>query len=152
MTRRVITAGVPQLRGMSSGKVGLGPASSFAPQANWRRADGADEFQIPGRARRPSDHLQEASGSEGTQRGPSLDEGSKDVRPKGKRGRKVSSVLESRRGRLSGRQRARRLHALRRSTQGWCAGPTAAEAGTGAAGLPSPSARYLNRLKSRAIS
>ncbi|XP_054576349.1 spartin isoform X3 [Eptesicus fuscus] len=62
--------------------------SDLRLQANWNRAEGENEFQIPGRARCPSDQLKEASGSDLGQLDPSLDQGSKDVRHKGKRGKK----------------------------------------------------------------
>uniref|UniRef100_A0A9L0STK9 Spartin n=1 Tax=Equus caballus TaxID=9796 RepID=A0A9L0STK9_HORSE len=61
--------------------------SDLRLQANWIRAEGENEFQIPGRARCPSDQLKEASGS-----GTSLDQGNKDVRPKGKRGKKAKDT------------------------------------------------------------
>ncbi|KAF5916393.1 hypothetical protein HPG69_017627 [Diceros bicornis minor] len=61
--------------------------SDLRLQANWNRAEGENEFQIPGRARYPSDQLKEAGG-----RGPSLDQGSKDVRHKGKRGKKAKDT------------------------------------------------------------
>ncbi|ELK09274.1 spartin isoform X2 [Pteropus alecto] len=38
--------------------------SDLRLQANWNRAEGENEFQIPGRARSPSDQLKEASGSD----------------------------------------------------------------------------------------
>ncbi|XP_054576347.1 spartin isoform X2 [Eptesicus fuscus] len=52
--------------------------SDLRLQANWNRAEGENEFQIPGRARCPSDQLKEASGSDLGQLDPSLDQGSKD--------------------------------------------------------------------------
>ncbi|XP_057389129.1 spartin isoform X3 [Balaenoptera acutorostrata] len=60
--------------------------SDLRLQANWDRAEGENEFQIPGRSRCPSNQLKEASGTDVRQ----LDPGSKDVRHKGKRGKKVS--------------------------------------------------------------
>ncbi|EPY82822.1 spartin isoform b [Camelus ferus] len=59
--------------------------SDLRLQANWDRAEGENEFQIPGRSRCPSDQLKEASGTDVRQ----LDQGNKDVRHKGKRGKKV---------------------------------------------------------------
>ncbi|XP_070265358.1 spartin isoform X2 [Myotis yumanensis] len=61
-------------------------------QANWNRAEGENEFQIPGRARCPSDQLKEASVSDVGQLDPSLDQGSKDIRHKGKRGKKAKGT------------------------------------------------------------
>uniref|UniRef100_A0A2K6G9H5 Spartin n=1 Tax=Propithecus coquereli TaxID=379532 RepID=A0A2K6G9H5_PROCO len=61
-------------------------------QTNWYRAEEENEFQIPGRTRHPSDQLREASGTDVRQLGPSLDQGNKDVRHKGKRGKKASWV------------------------------------------------------------
>ncbi|XP_036152824.1 spartin isoform X2 [Myotis myotis] len=58
------------------------------PHANWNRAEGENEFQIPGRARCRSDQLREASVSDVGQLDPSLDQGSKDIHHKGKRGKK----------------------------------------------------------------
>lgn len=66
--------------------------SDLRLQANWNRAEGENEFQIPGRARHPSDQLKEASGSDVGQLGPSLEQGSNDVRLKGKRGKKVKGT------------------------------------------------------------
>ncbi|XP_024611344.1 spartin isoform X2 [Neophocaena asiaeorientalis asiaeorientalis] len=57
-------------------------------QANWDRAEGENEFQIPGRSRCPSNQLKEASGTDVRQ----LDPGSKDVRHKGKRGKKTKGT------------------------------------------------------------
>uniref|UniRef100_G1PJQ5 Spartin n=1 Tax=Myotis lucifugus TaxID=59463 RepID=G1PJQ5_MYOLU len=62
--------------------------SHLSIKANWNRAEGENEFQIPGRARCPSDQLKEASVSDVGQLDPSLDQGSKDIRHKGKRGKK----------------------------------------------------------------
>lgn len=62
-------------------------------QANWNRAEGEDEFQIPGRASHPSEPRKEASGPDvrhSGSSGSSLDQGSKDARHKGKRGKKAS--------------------------------------------------------------
>nr|XP_012603578.1 spartin [Microcebus murinus]XP_012603579.1 spartin [Microcebus murinus]XP_012603580.1 spartin [Microcebus murinus] len=66
--------------------------SDLRLQANWHRAEEENEFQIPGRTRHPSDQLREASGTDVTQLGPSLDQGNKDVRHKGKRGKKVKDT------------------------------------------------------------
>uniref|UniRef100_A0A8D1IGS0 Spartin n=1 Tax=Sus scrofa TaxID=9823 RepID=A0A8D1IGS0_PIG len=65
--------------------------SDLRLQANWDRAEGENEFQIPGRSRCPSDQLREASGTDVRQ----LDQGSKDVRHKGKRGKKESKAKGS---------------------------------------------------------
>ncbi|XP_026972301.1 spartin isoform X2 [Sagmatias obliquidens] len=62
--------------------------SDLRLQANWDRAEGENEFQIPGRSRCPSNQLKEASGIEVRQ----LDPGSKDVRHKGKRGKKTKGT------------------------------------------------------------
>ncbi|XP_059936177.1 spartin [Mesoplodon densirostris] len=62
--------------------------SDLRLQANWDRAEGANEFQIPGRPRCPSNQLKEASGADVRQ----LDPGSKDVRHKGKRGKKTKGT------------------------------------------------------------
>lgn len=62
--------------------------SDLRLQANWNWAEGENEFQIPGRARCPFDQPKEASGSDVGQLDPSLDQGSKDVRHKGKWGKK----------------------------------------------------------------
>ncbi|XP_067569429.1 spartin isoform X2 [Pseudorca crassidens] len=62
--------------------------SDLRLQANWDRAEGENEFQIPGRSRCPSNQLKEASGTEVRQ----LDPGSKDVRHKGKRGKKTKGT------------------------------------------------------------
>nr|XP_054361874.1 spartin [Mirounga angustirostris] len=66
--------------------------SDLRLQANWNRAEGKNEFQIPGRARCSSDQLKEASGTDVRQLGPSLDQDNKDVRHKGKRGKKVKDT------------------------------------------------------------
>lgn len=66
--------------------------SDLRLQANWNRAEGENEFQIPGRARSPSDPLKEASGSDVRQLDPSLDQGNKDARHKGKRGKKAKGT------------------------------------------------------------
>ncbi|MBZ3874435.1 Spartin [Sciurus carolinensis] len=60
--------------------------SDLRLQANWNRAEGENEFQIPGRARRPSDQLKEEAS------GISLDQGNKDVRHRGKRGKKTKDT------------------------------------------------------------
>uniref|UniRef100_A0A8C3WCD7 Spartin n=1 Tax=Catagonus wagneri TaxID=51154 RepID=A0A8C3WCD7_9CETA len=65
--------------------------SDLRLQANWDRAEGEDEFQIPGRSRYPSDQSREASGTDVRQ----VDQGSKDVRHKGKRGKKESKAKGS---------------------------------------------------------
>ncbi|XP_061026997.1 spartin isoform X2 [Eubalaena glacialis] len=62
--------------------------SDLRLQANWDRAEGENEFQIPGRSRCPSNQLKEASGTDVRQ----LDPGSKDVRHKGKRGKKTKGT------------------------------------------------------------
>ncbi|KAB1267537.1 Spartin [Camelus dromedarius] len=62
--------------------------SDLRLQANWDRAEGENEFQIPGRSRCPSDQLKEASGTDVRQ----LDQGNKDVRHKGKRGKKAKGT------------------------------------------------------------
>ncbi|XP_036311438.1 spartin isoform X2 [Pipistrellus kuhlii] len=62
--------------------------SDLRLQANWNQAEGENEFQIPGRVRCPSDQLKESSGFDVGQLDPSLDQGIKDVRHKGKRGKK----------------------------------------------------------------
>ncbi|XP_070319247.1 spartin isoform X1 [Odocoileus virginianus] len=59
--------------------------SDLRLQTNWDRAEGENEFQIPGRSGSASDQLKEASGTDVRQ----LDPGSKDVRHKGKRGKKI---------------------------------------------------------------
>lgn len=66
--------------------------SDLRLQSNWNRAEGENEFQIPGRARCSSDQLKEASGSDVGQLGPSWNQGSKDVRLKGKRGKKAKDT------------------------------------------------------------
>ncbi|XP_036760869.2 spartin isoform X2 [Manis pentadactyla] len=66
--------------------------SDLRLQANWNRAEGEDEFQIPGRARSSSDQLKEASDTDVRQLGPSLDQDSKDVHHKGKRGKKAKGT------------------------------------------------------------
>ncbi|ERE90804.1 spartin isoform 1 [Cricetulus griseus] len=61
--------------------------SDLRLQANWNRAEGEDEFQIPGRARHPSESPKEASGTyvrQAGSSGSSIDQGSKDARRKGK--------------------------------------------------------------------
>ncbi|XP_002720632.1 spartin [Oryctolagus cuniculus] len=65
--------------------------SDLRLQANWNRAEGENEFQIPGRTRHPSDQLKEASDTDVRQLGPT-DQGSKDVRLKGKRGKKTKDT------------------------------------------------------------
>lgn len=60
--------------------------SDLRLQANWHRAEGENEFQIPGRARRPSDQLKEEASAT------SLDQGNKDVRHRGKRGKKTKDT------------------------------------------------------------
>lgn len=69
--------------------------SDLRLQANWNRAEGEDEFQIPGRARHPSEPRKEASGTDIRQSGSSdssIDQGSKDARHKGKRGKKTKDT------------------------------------------------------------
>nr|XP_058165464.1 LOW QUALITY PROTEIN: spartin-like [Dasypus novemcinctus] len=66
--------------------------SDLRLQANWNRAEGESEFQIPGRMRHSSDQLKEASGTDVRQLGPSLDQGNKDVRHKEKRGKKAKNT------------------------------------------------------------
>uniref|UniRef100_K9IM58 Spartin n=1 Tax=Desmodus rotundus TaxID=9430 RepID=K9IM58_DESRO len=63
--------------------------SDLRLQANWDRAEGEDEFQIPGQARGPAGPRKDASGPDGRRMGASSDQGGKDVRPKGKRGKKA---------------------------------------------------------------
>ncbi|XP_036994642.2 spartin [Artibeus jamaicensis] len=63
--------------------------SDLRLQANWDRAEGEAEFQIPGRARGPADPQKDASGPGGRRRGPSSDGGGKEVRPTGKQGTKA---------------------------------------------------------------
>ncbi|XP_021092069.1 spartin [Heterocephalus glaber] len=58
--------------------------SDLRLQANWNRAEGENEFQIPGRTRYPSDQVKEASGSDVSQLDPSLGQGNKDVHHKRK--------------------------------------------------------------------
>ncbi|XP_005077515.1 spartin isoform X1 [Mesocricetus auratus] len=66
--------------------------SDLRLQANWNGAEGEDEFQIPGRARHPSEPRKDASGAADVRQaaswGSSVDQGSKDARHKGKRGKK----------------------------------------------------------------
>uniref|UniRef100_A0A8C6E145 Spartin n=2 Tax=Moschus moschiferus TaxID=68415 RepID=A0A8C6E145_MOSMO len=62
--------------------------SDLRLQTNWDRAEGENEFQIPGRSGSASDQLKEASGTDMRQ----LDPGSKDVRHKGKRGKKTKGT------------------------------------------------------------
>ncbi|XP_040847441.1 spartin [Ochotona curzoniae] len=62
--------------------------SDLRLQTNWNRAEEESEFQIPGKTRQPSDQQKGASGTDVRQLGPS-DRGSKDVRLKGKRGKKT---------------------------------------------------------------
>ncbi|KAM7111112.1 spartin isoform 1-T2 [Molossus nigricans] len=66
--------------------------SDLRLQAHWSRAEGESEFQIPGRASSPSDPLKEAGGSEARQLDPARDQGSKDSRHRGKRGRKAKGT------------------------------------------------------------
>ncbi|XP_062959103.1 spartin [Cynocephalus volans] len=66
--------------------------SDLRLQTDWNRAEGENEFQIPGRTRHSSDQLKEASGTDMRQLGPSLDQGKKDVRRKGKRGKKTKGT------------------------------------------------------------
>ncbi|KAM4859707.1 spartin isoform 2-T5 [Thomomys bottae] len=66
--------------------------SDLRLQANWNRAEGEDEFQIPGRTRLPSDQLKEASGIDVRQSGSSLDLANKEARHKGKRGKKTKDT------------------------------------------------------------
>nr|XP_055100218.1 spartin isoform X2 [Symphalangus syndactylus] len=62
--------------------------SDLRLQANWNRAEEENEFQIPGRTRPSSDQLKEASGTDVKQ----LDQGNKDVRHKGKRGKRAKDT------------------------------------------------------------
>uniref|UniRef100_A0A8B9Y709 Spartin n=1 Tax=Bos mutus grunniens TaxID=30521 RepID=A0A8B9Y709_BOSMU len=62
--------------------------SDLRLQTNWDRAEGENEFQIPGISGSASDQLKEASGTDVRQ----LDPGSKDVRQKGKRGKKTKGT------------------------------------------------------------
>ncbi|XP_012886942.1 PREDICTED: spartin isoform X2 [Dipodomys ordii] len=66
--------------------------SDLRLQANWNRAEGEDELQIPGRTRLPSDQLKEASGIDIRQSGSSLDQANKEARHKGKRGKKTKDA------------------------------------------------------------
>ncbi|XP_008828714.1 spartin [Nannospalax galili] len=66
--------------------------SDLRLQASWNRAEGEDEFQIPGRTRPPSDPLKVASGTDVRQAGSSSDQGNKDARHKGKRGKKTKDA------------------------------------------------------------
>ncbi|KAG8524724.1 Spartin [Galemys pyrenaicus] len=66
--------------------------SDLRLQTNWNRAEGENEFQIPGRSRCPPDQLRETSGTDVRQLDPSMDQGSKDVRHKGKRGKKTKDT------------------------------------------------------------
>uniref|UniRef100_A0A250Y408 Spartin n=1 Tax=Castor canadensis TaxID=51338 RepID=A0A250Y408_CASCN len=66
--------------------------SDLRLQANWNRAEGEDEFQIPGRTRHPCDSSKEASGTGVRQLGPSVDQGNKDTCHKGKRGKKTKDT------------------------------------------------------------
>ncbi|XP_054442536.1 spartin isoform X1 [Pteronotus mesoamericanus] len=67
--------------------------SDLRLQAHWDRAEGEDEFQIPGRARSPAEPpRKEAGGSDGRQAGAPLDRGGKDARQKGKRGKKAKGA------------------------------------------------------------
>ncbi|XP_060047530.1 spartin isoform X2 [Erinaceus europaeus] len=61
--------------------------SDLRLQANWNWAEGESEFQIPGRSRSP-DQQREASSTDVSQLGPSVDQGNRDVHHKGKRGKK----------------------------------------------------------------
>lgn len=65
--------------------------SDLRLQANWNRAED-DEFQIPGRTRHPCEPSKEASGTDMRQLEPSLDQGNKDVRHKGKREKKTKGT------------------------------------------------------------
>lgn len=60
--------------------------SDLRLQANWQTAEGENEFQIPGRARCPSDQLKEEASAT------SLDQGNKDMRHSGKRGKKTKDT------------------------------------------------------------
>ncbi|XP_021493236.1 spartin isoform X1 [Meriones unguiculatus] len=69
--------------------------SDLRLQANWNRAEGEDEFQIPGTARQPSEPSKEASGTDVRQSsssGSSIDQGRRDARHKGKRGKKTKGT------------------------------------------------------------
>ncbi|KFO33382.1 spartin [Fukomys damarensis] len=66
--------------------------SDLRLQANWNRAEGEDEFQIPGRTRYPSDQVREASGSDVSPLDPSLGQGNKDVHHKGKYKKKTKDT------------------------------------------------------------
>ncbi|KAM9609854.1 spartin isoform 2-T3 [Trichechus inunguis] len=66
--------------------------SDLRLQANWSRAEGETEFQIPGRIRHSSDQLGKASGPDKRSLGSPSDPGTKDVRHKGKRGKKVKDT------------------------------------------------------------
>uniref|UniRef100_A0AC11B0U6 Spartin n=1 Tax=Ovis aries TaxID=9940 RepID=A0AC11B0U6_SHEEP len=62
--------------------------SDLRLQTNWDWAEGENEFQIPGGSGSASDQLKEASGTDLRQ----LDPGNKDVRHKGKRGKKTKGT------------------------------------------------------------
>ncbi|XP_021569222.1 spartin isoform X3 [Carlito syrichta] len=66
--------------------------SDLRLQTNWNRAEEENEFQIPGRTRHSSDQLKDASGTDVRQLVPTSDQGSKDVRHKGKRGKKAKDT------------------------------------------------------------
>ncbi|KAM9192682.1 spartin isoform 2-T3 [Dugong dugon] len=66
--------------------------SDLRLQANWSRAEGETEFQIPGSIRHSSDQLGKASGPDKRSLGSPSDPGTKDVRHKGKRGKKVKDT------------------------------------------------------------
>ncbi|XP_023581423.1 spartin [Trichechus manatus latirostris] len=66
--------------------------SDLRLQANWSRAEGETEFQIPGRIRHSSDQMGKASGPDKRSLGSPSDPGTKDVRYKGKRGKKVKDT------------------------------------------------------------
>lgn len=65
--------------------------SDLRLQANWNWAEGENDFQIPGRSRPSPDQQKEASGTDRRQ----LYQGNKDVRHKGKRGKKGSKDTPS---------------------------------------------------------
>ncbi|XP_003477475.1 spartin [Cavia porcellus] len=66
--------------------------SDLRLQANWNRAEGENEFQIPGRTRFPSDQVKGASGSDASQLDPSLGQGKKDGHHKGKHKKKTKGT------------------------------------------------------------
>ncbi|XP_023402989.1 spartin isoform X2 [Loxodonta africana] len=66
--------------------------SDLRLQANWNWAEGETEFQIPGRMRHSSDQLGKASATDVRSLGSPSEPGPKDVRHKGKRGKKVKDT------------------------------------------------------------